>query len=43
MIWLKEPVESSCEHSNEPSRSVKFWEVSEYLYNCQIYKHDSAP
>jgi hypothetical protein len=32
MDWLdlaQEPVEGSCEHGNEPSGSVKFWEVLE--------------
>jgi hypothetical protein len=30
MDWIGiEPVEGSCEHGNEPSGSIKFWEVLE--------------
>jgi hypothetical protein len=32
--WLgsgQGPVEGSCEHGNEPSGSIKFWEVLEWL------------
>jgi hypothetical protein len=25
----QEPVEDSCEHSNEPSGSIKYWEILE--------------
>jgi hypothetical protein len=25
----KDPVEGSCEHGNEPSGSIKYWEVLE--------------
>jgi hypothetical protein len=30
LIWLRiGPVEGSCEHDNETSGSIKFWEVPE--------------
>jgi hypothetical protein len=28
-------VEGSCEHGKEPSGSVKYWEVFEWLQNCE--------
>jgi hypothetical protein len=38
-IWLRiGPVEGSCEHGNEPSGSIKCWEVLERLYNWQLLK-----
>jgi hypothetical protein len=27
-------MEGSCEHGNEPSGSIKRWEVLEWLHNC---------
>jgi hypothetical protein len=36
-------VEGSCEHSNEPSGSIKCWEVLEWLHNWQLLKKGSAP
>jgi hypothetical protein len=35
-------VESSCEHGNEPSGSVKYWEVLEWLHNWQFLKKGST-
>jgi hypothetical protein len=35
-------VEGSSEHSNEPSLSIKFWEVLEYLHNWRLLKKGSA-
>jgi hypothetical protein len=35
-------VEGSCEHGNEPSGSVKRWEVLEWLHNWQLLKKGSA-
>jgi hypothetical protein len=32
-----------CEHCNEPSGSVIFWEVREYLSGCWLLKKDMAP
>jgi hypothetical protein len=29
--WID--LEGSCEHGNEPSGSIKCWEVLEYLHN----------
>jgi hypothetical protein len=36
-------VEGSCEHGNEPSGSIKCWEVLEWLHNWQLLKKGSAP
>jgi hypothetical protein len=38
MAWMdlaqdKGPVEGSCEYGNEPSGSIQFWEVLEWLHN----------
>jgi hypothetical protein len=35
-------VEGSCEHGNEPSGSIKCWEVLEWLHNWQLLKEGSA-
>jgi hypothetical protein len=43
-IWLRiGTVEESFEHGNEPSGSIKFWEVLEYLHNWRLLKKGSAP
>jgi hypothetical protein len=36
-------VEGSCEHDDEPSDSLKCWEVLEWLHNWQLLKKGSAP
>jgi hypothetical protein len=36
-------VEGSCEHGNEPSSSIKWWEFLEWLHNWQLLKKSSAP
>jgi hypothetical protein len=36
-------VEGSCEGGNEPSSSIKRWEVLEWLHNSQLLKKGSAP
>jgi hypothetical protein len=36
-------VEGSCEHGNEPSGSIKCWEVSEWLHNWRLLKKGSFP
>jgi hypothetical protein len=36
-------VEGSCERGNEPSGSIKRWEVLEWLHNCQLLKKGPAP
>jgi hypothetical protein len=36
-------VEGSCEHGNEPSDSINFWEALEWLNNWRLLKKDSAP
>jgi hypothetical protein len=33
----------SCEHGNEPSCSVKYWEVLEWLQNVRLIKKGSDP
>jgi hypothetical protein len=44
LIWLRiGPVEGSCEHSNEPSATVKFSEFFECLSDWQLLKMGSAP
>jgi hypothetical protein len=35
-------VEGSCEHGNEPSGSLKCWEILEYLENWRLLKKGSA-
>jgi hypothetical protein len=35
-------VEGSCEHGNEPSGSIKCWEVLEWLHNWQLFRKGSA-
>jgi hypothetical protein len=37
------PVECSCEHGDEPSGSIKCWEVHEWLQNLQLLKKGLAP
>jgi hypothetical protein len=37
------PVESSCEHCDEPSGSLKCWEVPEWLHNWKLLRKGSAP
>jgi hypothetical protein len=32
------PVESACEHGNEPSGSIKSWEILEWLHNWRLLK-----
>jgi hypothetical protein len=36
-------VAGSCEHSNEPSGSIKVGEFPDLLSDCQLLKKDSAP
>jgi hypothetical protein len=36
-------VEGSCERGNEPSGSIKCWEVLERLRNWQLLKKGPAP
>jgi hypothetical protein len=36
-------VEGSCEDGNEPSGSLKCWEVLEELHNWWLIKKGSAP
>jgi hypothetical protein len=37
------PVEGYCEHGGEPSGSIKYWEVLEWLHNWQLLKKSTAP
>jgi hypothetical protein len=37
------PVEGSCEHGDESSGSLKWWEVPERLHNWQLLRRGSAP
>jgi hypothetical protein len=36
-------MEGSCEHGNELSGSIKFWEILELLHNWRLLKKGSAP
>jgi hypothetical protein len=36
-------VEGSCEHGDEPSGSLKCWEVPEWLNNWQLLRKGSVP
>jgi hypothetical protein len=36
-------VEGSYEHGNEPSDSIKCWEVLEWPHKCRFLKKGSAP
>jgi hypothetical protein len=36
-------MEGSCEHGDEPSGSIKCWELLEWLRNWQLLKKVSAP
>jgi hypothetical protein len=36
-------VEDSSEHGNEPSGSVKFWEILEFMSDCRLLRNGSAP
>jgi hypothetical protein len=43
-IWLWIGVmEGLCEHGNEPSGSIKCWEIVEWLSNWWLLKEGSAP
>jgi hypothetical protein len=35
-------VEGSCEHGNEPSVSIEYWEILEWLHNWRLLKKGSA-
>jgi hypothetical protein len=45
MDWidLAQGREGSCEHGEEPSGVLKFWEVLQQLHNWQLLKKGSAP
>jgi hypothetical protein len=48
MDWIDLPQDrdqwrGSCEHGDEPSGSLKCWEVPEWLHNCQLLRKGSAP
>jgi hypothetical protein len=36
-------VEGSCEYGNEPSGSIKFWDILKYLQIWLLLKKGSAP
>jgi hypothetical protein len=36
-------VEVNCKHVNEPSGSIKFWEILEHLHSLQLLKTGSFP
>jgi hypothetical protein len=43
LVQDKGPLEGSCEHGDEPSGSIKCWEVLEWLHNCWLLKKGSTP
>jgi hypothetical protein len=48
MDWLdlaqdRDQWRGSCVHSDEPSGSLKWWEVPEWLHNWQLLRKGSAP
>jgi hypothetical protein len=36
-------MEGSCEHGDDPSGSIKRWEIHEWLHNWQLLRKGSAP
>jgi hypothetical protein len=50
MVWyglyssgsVQGPVEGSCEHGNEPSGCIRYWEIREWPNNLQLLKKGSA-
>jgi hypothetical protein len=42
-IAVAQDREGCCEHGNEPSGSIKCWEILEQLRNWRLLKKDSAP
>jgi hypothetical protein len=36
-------VKGSCEHGNEPSGSIKFWDALEQLHNWRLLEKGSVP
>jgi hypothetical protein len=43
LIWLRyRPVDNSCEHGDEPSGSIKYWVILEYLSDWRLLKKGSA-
>jgi hypothetical protein len=43
-IWLRIGTSGgSCEHGDEPSGSIKCWEVLQWLHNWRLLKKGSAP
>jgi hypothetical protein len=48
MDWIdlaqdRDPVEGSCEHGDQPSGLLKWWEVPEWLHNWQLLRKGSVP
>jgi hypothetical protein len=41
--WVDLAQEGSCEHGDEPSGSLKCWEMLEWLHNWRFLKKGSAP
>jgi hypothetical protein len=39
LVWLRMGMESCCEFGNEPSGSMKCWEVLEWLHNWWAQSH----
>jgi hypothetical protein len=37
------PVKGSCEHGDEPSGSIKCWEILEQLSDCWLLMKDIPP
>jgi hypothetical protein len=48
MDWIhlnqdRDQLEGSCEHGNESSCSIKYWEILEYLSDWRLLKKGSTP
>jgi hypothetical protein len=39
----RDQLEGSCECGDDPSGSIKYWEVLEWLHNWRLLKEGSAP
>jgi hypothetical protein len=46
MVWIhmgQGSVVGSCEQENEPSASIKCWDIPSYPSSCWLLREDSAP
>jgi hypothetical protein len=43
MAWIFLAQDGTCEHSDEPLGSIKFWDILEQLRNLRLLKKCSSP